>query len=115
MNALEDMTEAGYTGSLGRSFSSLPTGITAQHTPLIPQLRSQRTSRKLQELLLLEFAQESHLFNCAPISRISRPTLPLGSKSPKLSTVVFVAFMLHPLVTLRILCHCSNLFPALKQ
>jgi len=112
MKALEDVTEAGYTGSLGGSFSSLPTGITAQHTPLIPQLGSQRTSRKLQELLLLEFAQESHLFNCAPISR---PTLPLGSKSPKLSTVVSVAFMLHPLVTLRILCHCSNLFPALKQ
>ena len=56
MKALEDVTEAGYTGSLGGSFSSLPTGITAQHTPLIPQLGSQRTSRKLQELLLLEFA-----------------------------------------------------------
>lgn len=114
MKALEDVTEAGYTGSLGGSFSSLPTGITAQHTPLIPQLGGQRTSRKLHEPLLLELAQESHLFNCAPISHIS-PLFPLGSKSPKLSTAVSVAFMLHPLVTLRILCHCSNLFPALKQ
>lgn len=109
MKALEDVTEAGYTGSLGGSFSSLPTGITAQHTPLIPQLGGQ-----LHKPLLLELAQESHLFNCAPISHIS-PPFPLGSKSPELSTVVSVAFMLHPLVTLRILCHCSNLFPALKQ
>lgn len=36
MKALEDLTEAGYIGSLGGSFSSLPTGITAQHMPLIP-------------------------------------------------------------------------------
>lgn len=43
MKALEDLTEAGYTGSLGGSFSSLPTGMTAQHTPLNPQLGDQHT------------------------------------------------------------------------
>lgn len=119
MKALEDVRQAIQAAWVG-AFPPCPRGSQHSTRPLtnleviIPQLGSQPTSPKLHELLL-ELAQESHLFNCAPISPISHPTLPLGSKSPKLSTVVSVPFMLHPLVTLRILCHCSNLFPALKQ
>lgn len=116
MKALEDVRQAIHAAWAG-AFPPCPQGSQHSTHPLtnleviIPQLGSQPTGAKLHELLL-ELAQESHLFNCAPISH---PTLPLGSKSPKLSTVVSVPFMLHPLVTLRILCHCSNLFPALKQ
>lgn len=101
MKALK-MWEAGYTGSLAELFLPAHRDQAAQHTPLanleviIPQLGSQPPRSKLHELLL-ELAQESHLFNCAPISLISHPHTSSCSKSQNCPLWVSKAFYAPPL------------------